>query len=118
MEVDTKRKLIIGALDPRHNPPGLRRRVAASNTGRGPPSRTASSGFYVISYADPSNMRQIGDFVELPSGHTSSCIQNCKYIWTGGPARRSDQNCMTRPSRTGPGPVTLQNRLIADGRPI
>ena len=50
------------------------------------------SGFYVISYADPRNMRQIGDFVSLPSGHTSSCIQDCKYIWTGGPARRSDQD--------------------------
>ena len=46
------------------------------------------SGFYVISYAEPSNLRQVGDFVEPPSGHTSSCIQDCKYA-TATSARRS-----------------------------
>jgi hypothetical protein len=120
MELDTKRKLIIGALDPRHD--------ALPNDGVCPHSDSAAvtdpdckSGFFVISYADPRNMRQIGDFVSLPSGHTSSCIQNCKYIWTGGPARRSDQDWLTTiiplvgPPGTKP---TLQNRLIGDGRPI
>ena len=88
MELDTRRKLIIGALDPRHTdnplgacPPGGSVRLVA-----------CKSGFYVISYADPRNMRQVGDFVSLPAGHTSSCIQRCRYIWTGGPARRADQD--------------------------
>ena len=90
MEVDTRRKLIIGALDPRHDDvdqtacPGIGT-LSAKN--RNP---NCDSGFYVISYRDPGDLRQIGDFVELPSGHTSSCIRGCKWIWTGGPARRND----------------------------
>ena len=90
MEIDRRRKLIIGALDPRHDDvdqmrcPGIGT-LAAKN--RNPGCR---SGFYVISYADPSNLRQIGDFVELPSGHTTTCIDGCNYVWTGGPARRED----------------------------
>lgn len=115
MELDTKRKLIIGALDPRHND------ANPAATGCPHPDNDAvrdpdcKSGFYVISYADPRSMRQIGDFVSLPSGHTSSCIQDCKYIWTGGPARRSDQDWLgvrgTMPSFFGP-------RAVGDGRPI
>lgn len=117
MELDTKRKLIIGALDPRHTGKGA---TAASPC---PPGGSTSnpnckSGFYVISYANPSDLRQIGDFVSLPSGHTSSCIQDCKYIWTGGPARRSDMLNL--------GPILSPNeqgrynfsRLVGDGRPI
>ena len=90
MEIDTRRKLIIGALDPRHDDvnqadcPGLGT-LPAKN--RNPQCR---SGFYVISYRDPGNLRQIGDLVELPSGHTASCIRGCRWIWTGGPARRKD----------------------------
>lgn len=90
MELDTRRKLIIGALDPRHDDvdqtscPGIGT-LGAKN--RNPKCR---SGFYVISYADPGNLRQIGDFVDLPAGHTASCIDSCRYIWTGGPARRDD----------------------------
>jgi hypothetical protein len=115
MELDTKRKLIIGALDPRHNeadPVGTGCPHPDNDAVRDPDCK---SGFYVISYADPRNMRQIGDFVGLPSGHTSSCIQDCKYIWTGGPARRSDQGWLgergTFPSAFGP-------RAVGDGRPI
>jgi len=107
MELDTRRKLIIGALDPRHT------EVDTTDCPAGGSVRivTCKSGFYVISYADPANMSQIGDFVELPSGHTSSCIQDCRYIWTGGPARRDDQDWL--------GPIkTVGGRLIGDGRPI
>jgi hypothetical protein len=115
MELDTKRKLIIGALDPRHNPAGPADGVCPHNDGLAVRDVDCKSGFYVISYADPRNMRQIGDFVSLPSGHTSSCIQDCKYIWTGGPARRDDQNWLgtrgTMPSAFGP-------RAVGDGRPI
>jgi hypothetical protein len=129
MELDTKRKLIIGALDPRHTDLG------ATQASPCPPNGSVAdadckSGFYVISYADPRNMRQIGDFVELPSGHTSSCIQDCKYIWTGGPAR-STPPTQTSPrvlnpeqawlgpilGPTDPAPWTF-DRPVGDGRPI
>jgi hypothetical protein len=121
MELDTRRKLIIGALDPRHND------TDPAATGCPHPDVDAvrdpdcKSGFYVISYADPSNLRQVGDFVSLPAGHTASCIQDCKYIWTGGPARRSDQDWLGTiiPQLGPPGaPATPDNRLIGDGRPI
>jgi hypothetical protein len=118
MELDTRRKLIIGALDPRHNDAGPADGPCPHNDGLAVRDVDCESGFFVISYADPSNMRQIGDFVSLPSGHTSSCIQDCRYIWTGGPARRSDQDWLTTIIQPAPGPTTLQNRLIGDGRPI
>ena len=118
MELDTRRKLIIGALDPRHNDAGPADGACPHNDGLAVRDVDCESGFFVISYADPSNMRQIGDFVSLPSGHTSSCIQDCRYIWTGGPARRSDQDWLTTTSSRPGQPTTLQNRLIGDGRPI
>jgi hypothetical protein len=108
MELDTRRKLIIGALDPRHDDvdqascPGIGT-LGAKN--RNPKCR---SGFYVISYADPTNLEQVGDFVELPAGHTTSCIEGCRYVWTGGPARRDDLAYL--------GPFTPGAR--GDGRPI
>jgi hypothetical protein len=114
MEIDTRRKLIIGALDPRHDDvrqdlcPG----IGDDTPGPPPVSKTrpegCKSGFYVISYANPRDLRQIGDFVELPAGHTASCIDNCNYIWTGGPARRNDLAYL--------GPFTPGAR--GDGRPI
>jgi hypothetical protein len=106
MELDTRRKLIIGALDPRHtdNP------LAACPAGGSVRNVNCKSGFYVISYEDPSHLEQVGDFVELPSGHTSSCIDDCRYIWTGGPARRDDQGWL--------GPILTEPRPIGDGRPI
>src|SRR4051794_12777047 len=60
------------------------------------------------SYADPTNLKQIGDLVELPVGHTTSCVDGCNYVWTGGPARRNDLAYL--------GPFTPGGR--GDGRPI
>ena len=108
MEIDVRRKLIIGALDPRHDDvdqascPGI---GTLSIKTRLPECR---SGFYVISYANPADLQQIGDFVELPVGHTTSCIEDCNYVWTGGPARRNDLASL--------GPFTPGGR--GDGRPI
>jgi hypothetical protein len=119
MELDTKRKLIIGALDPRHNDVNPAATGCPHPDGQAVRDVDCKSGFYVISYADPGNLRQIGDFVGLPSGHTSSCIQHCNYIWTGGPARRDDLDWLTTIIQPDPNqPTTLQNRLIGDGRPI
>ena len=120
MELDTKRKLIIGALDPRHT------ELGATETSPCPPGGSVNNpnckaGFYVISYADPANLKQIGDFVALPSGHTSSCIQDCKYIWTGGPARtRNPDLRWLGPilSPTAADPNNVFTRLVGNGRPI
>ena len=108
MDIDVRRNLIIGALDPRHDNvdqvscPGIGTLgVKTRNPG-------CRSGFYVISYADPENLVQVGDFVDLPAGHTVSCIDKCNYVWAGGPARRNDQLDL--------GPFTPGGR--GDGRPI
>ena len=90
MEIDRRRKLIIGALDPRHDDVDQMRCPGIGTSGEKNRNPGCRSGFYVISYADPNNLRQVGDFVELPAGHTASCIDHCNYIWTGGPARRED----------------------------
>jgi hypothetical protein len=114
MELDTKRKLIIGALDPRHT----QKTITTCPAGGSTSNPNCTSGFYVISYADPKNLKQVGDFVTLPSGHTSSCIQDCKYIWTGGPARRSDQDWLGAIIPETSSPPTLSTRAIGNGRPI
>jgi hypothetical protein len=112
MELDTRRKLIIGALDPRHDNvdqascPGVGSNLPDGTSKTRPEG--CKSGFFVISYANPKKLRQVGDFVELPAGHTASCIDHCNYIWTGGPARRNDLAYL--------GPFTAGGR--GDGRPI
>jgi hypothetical protein len=108
MELDVRRKLIIGALDPRHDDVDQASCPGIGTSGAKTRNPGCRSGFYVISYADPSDLRQIGDFVELPAGHTTSCIEDCDYVWTGGPARRNDQASL--------GPFTPGGR--GDGRPI
>jgi hypothetical protein len=100
MELDVRRKLIIGALDPRHDNddqaacPGI---GTLSTKNDNPNCR---SGFFVISYGNPRNLRQVGDFVDLPAGHTASCINDCDYVWTGGPARRHDSPISDRLTRS------------------
>ncbi len=90
MDIDRRRKLIIGALDPRHDNVDQESCPGIGTAGSKTRDPDCKSGFFVISYADPANLRQIGDLVELPAGHTASCIEDCDYIWTGGPARRED----------------------------
>jgi hypothetical protein len=108
MDLDTRRNLIIGSLDPRHDDVDQESCPGIGTSGAKNRNPGCRSGFYVISYADPTNLTQIGDFVEIPAGHTSSCIKQCRYIWTGGPARRDDQDDL--------GPFTSGGR--GDGRPI
>jgi hypothetical protein len=129
MELDTRRKLIIGSLDPRHTdaPPTQ----CTGDNAQKLANPLCKSGFYVISYANPANMQQLGDFVALPAGHTTSCIRHCRYLWTGGPARSGIPQGSTQrvynPALRWLGPIlgpdeTDPNfkfeRLVGDGRPI
>ena len=108
MELDTHRKLIIGAVDPRHDDVDQTSCPGIGQLGSKTRNPNCRSGFYVISYADPDHLKQIGDMVQLPVGHTTSCIEDCNYVWTGGPARRDDLRYL--------GPFTPGAR--GDGRPI
>ena len=77
MDVDQQRKLVFLSRDPR---------AYGGSTGN-PASR---SGVYVIDVRDPENLDPIS-FAETPTGHTTTCINDCKWVWTGGPAANTDQ---------------------------
>jgi hypothetical protein len=86
MDVDQERKLALLSRDPR---------AYAGSTNRGPGepdpnNATNIAGVYVIDAADPSNLR-ILSFEQLPTGHTTTCINDCKWLWTGGPAATTTQ---------------------------
>lgn len=77
MDVDERRKLVFLARDPR-----------AYSGSTSDPDDVA--GVYIIDAADPDDLRLL-NFVQLPTGHTSSCVNDCDYLWTGGPASNSEQ---------------------------
>ena len=72
MDVDVDRQLLFISRDPR---------------GFTSPATTAFpyGAIHVIDVANPHAMTPIG-FVTLPVGHTTTCINDCKFLWTGGPA--------------------------------
>jgi hypothetical protein len=130
MELDTRRKLIIGSLDPRHTEDPPTQCVGDDNAVK-LANPLCKAGFYVISYANPAGLRQIGEFVELPAGHTTSCIQRCRFLWTGGPARsgipRGQTQRVYNPALRWLGPILGPTevdpnfrfeRAVGDGRPI
>ena len=80
MDVDQNRKLVFVSRDPR---------AYGGSTGN-PASR---SGIYVVDVRDPENM-EVLTFVETPGGHTTTCINDCKWLWTGGPAPNTAQAAM------------------------
>jgi hypothetical protein len=73
--VDQRRKLIFLSRDPR-----------AYNG----PQDSGESGVYIVDAADPENLELI-TFHPIPAGHTSTCIEDCRFLWTGGPATASNQ---------------------------
>ncbi len=80
MDVDPDRKLVIMARDPR-----------AFDGSTSSPSATA--GVYIVDAADPANL-DLKTFEELPVGHTSTCVNDCDFLWTGGPASNTEQAAM------------------------
>ena len=112
MDIDLERNLVFMSVDPRHgesvwaNGPNGQCRTTPGNGNTTNPGCT--SGVFVVSYANPAQPVTIGDFIELPSGHTTTCIDHCNFLWTGGPARRSDLDWL--------GPRTPGGR--GDGRPV
>ncbi len=73
--IDQRRKLIFLSRDPR-----------AYNG----PQDAGVSGVYIIDASDPSDLKLIL-FHPVPAGHTSTCIEECRFLWTGGPATASNQ---------------------------
>lgn len=77
MDVDQGRKLVMMARDPR-----------AYDGSTSSPDATA--GVYIVDAADPTAL-ELRLFHELPVGHTSTCVNECDFLWTGGPASNTEQ---------------------------
>ena len=78
MDVDADRGLVFLARDPR--------------SFKGTTASDASiAGVYIVNAADPENLGLM-TFHQLPTGHTTTCINGCDYLWTGGPARRTGRS--------------------------
>ena len=81
MDVDRKRKLALLSRDPRAyggstiDDPGTPNANNATNI----------AGVYVVDVKDPERIRLLS-FQQLPTGHTTTCVNDCEWLWTGGPA--------------------------------
>src|SRR4051812_20518940 len=84
LQVDPQRKLVFLTRDPR---------------AFGGNKQTGTSGIDLVDAHDPAHLRLIG-FHEEPGGHTSQCINGCRYLWSGGPS----------PTRTGDQPPGRQRQ--------
>jgi hypothetical protein len=82
MDLDQERKLALLSRDPRAYA-GSTSREARDPTD--PNKATNIAGVYVVDAKDPRDLKLIS-FEELPTGHTTTCVNDCKWLWTGGPA--------------------------------
>ena len=71
MTVDSRRKLVYLARDPR-----------SFGNNNHPNGRT---GLYIVDVKDPWHP-QILTYQWVPAGHTATCINDCRYLWSMGPA--------------------------------
>lgn len=69
MDVDPNRKLVYMARDPR---------------AFGQNQATGESGVYIVNAKDPSKL-EVLSYTVVPAGHTTTCINDCQYLWSGGP---------------------------------
>ena len=77
MDIDEDRKLVFMARDPRAYD------GSTANV-------DSVAGVYIIDVADPEHL-DLNQFHELPTGHTSTCVNDCDFLWTGGPASNPEQ---------------------------
>ncbi len=75
LTLDAKRKLVYMTRDPR---------------GFGGNQTTGKLGLYIIDIKDPSNPVLLG-FHPVPAGHTATCINDCRYVWSMGPTDNGGQ---------------------------
>ena len=81
MDVDQRRKLALISRDPRAYKGSTSREPGDPD----PNGATNIAGVYVVSAANPAKLRVLS-FQQLPTGHTTTCVNRCRALWTGGPA--------------------------------
>ena len=84
MDVDQDRKLVLISRDPRSY------KGTTTDSPGDPNGATNIAGVYIVDASDPEALRLIA-FQELPTGHTTTCINDCRWLWTGGPAATDEQ---------------------------
>ena len=86
MDLDQQRKLALLSRDPRAYAGSTSREPGEPD----PNGATNIAGVYVIDANDPARLRLLS-FQQLPTGHTTTCINGCQWLWTGGPASTTHQ---------------------------
>ena len=86
MDVDRTRKLAFLSRDPRAYAGSTTREPGEAD----PNGATNIAGVYIVDAKDPSDLRLLA-FQQLPTGHTTTCVNGCKALWTGGPAATTTQ---------------------------
>ena len=86
MDVDQDRKLALISRDPRSFMGSTSREPGEAD----PNGATNIAGVYVVDAKDPAHLKLLS-FEQLPTGHTTTCINDCKWLWTGGPAATNQQ---------------------------
>jgi hypothetical protein len=81
MDVDSKRKLALLSRDPRAYAGSTSREPGEPD----PNGATNIAGVYMVDAKNPSDLKLIS-FQQLPTGHTTTCVNDCQWLWTGGPA--------------------------------
>ncbi len=86
MDVDRNRKLVLLSRDPRAYAGSTSREPGEPD----PNGATNIAGVYIVDAKDPERLR-ILTFQQLPTGHTTTCVNHCQALWTGGPASTTTQ---------------------------
>ena len=86
MDVDRDRKLALISRDPRSYLGSTSREPGEAD----PNGATNIAGVYVVDAKNPADLKLLS-FEQLPTGHTTTCINNCRWLWTGGPAATTTQ---------------------------
>ncbi|MEA2476191.1 MAG: hypothetical protein QOC87_390 [Actinomycetota bacterium] len=85
MTIDPARKLVFISRDPR----GFTSPATSGDT-------FPYGAVHIIDVSNPHALVQLNAFL-VPAGHTSTCVNGCDYLWTGGPYA----NAQTQPGWTG-----------------
>jgi hypothetical protein len=86
MDVDQDRKLALISRDPRSYLGSTSREPGEAD----PNGATNIAGVYIVDAKDPRHLKLL-TFQQLPTGHTTTCVNGCRWLWTGGPASTTTQ---------------------------
>jgi len=80
--------------------------IARDRQAFGGTATSGQTGIYVVDARDPRRLRLLG-FHTVPAGHTTQCLQSCRFLWSVGSSRGVWVTDLADPAdpRTAPTPV-------------